>query len=177
MTSSFERLARASDRELQALFVASPAPPFDDLVGFQWRGYNTDPNLRFLGLRKFIKAFFRAEHGDEGCNVRVEQNDLAGSWLPRMRGGKVDAFAFYLVAPQDERRRFAPNPRALVIDYGASPRNPWYHVERTIRDYLVRPLPQEPDVLLGRAWVGVGRAGVTASFFVLDRLGRFSWPV
>lgn len=44
---------------------------------------------------KFIKAFFRAEDGDEGCNVKVFQNALAETEQPRMRAGKVDAFAFY----------------------------------------------------------------------------------
>jgi hypothetical protein len=175
--SSFEQLSRSSDRELEALFAASPPPDFDSLVGFEWRGYNTDPNLRYLGLKKFIKTFFRAQYGDEGCNIKVFQNAFTEAWTPRMRQGKVDAFAFYLVRPQDTPTRLERNPRALLIDYAASPRNPVYHVERTIRDYLVRPVPDDPDVMLGRAFVGIGRVRVVSSFFLIQRGAPFTWPV
>ena len=173
----FDRLARSDDRTLEALFAASAAPSFDALVGYEWRGWNTDPNLKYLGLKKFIKAFFRDAHGDEGCNIKVFQNALEAEWKPRTRRGKIDAFAFYLVRPQDDRTRIALNPRALLIDYGASPRNPPYHVERTIRDYVVQPDAGEPDLMLGRAYVGVGRLRVASSFFVIWRGAPFSWPV
>lgn len=175
--STYERLARSDDRTLGALFASSPAPSFDTLAGFEWRGWNTDPNLKYLGLKKFVKAFFQAEHGDEGCNIKVFQNDFAEPWKPRTRHGRIDAFAFYLVRPQDARTRLEQSPRALLIDYGASPRNPIYHVERTIRDYLVQPSPDEPDVMLGRAFVGIGRARFASSFFVVQRGAPFTWPV
>lgn len=175
--SPFDRLVASDDRALDELFAASPAPPFDLLVGYEWRGWNTDPNLKYLGLKKFIKAFFRAENGDEGCNIKVFQNALAEAWKPRTRRGRLDAFAFYLVRPQDARTRLARNPGALLIDYGASPRNPVYHVERTIRDYVVQPYPDEPDVMLGRAYVGIGSARFASSFFVIQRSAPFTWPV
>lgn len=175
-TSSFTDLARSSDRELGDLFAKSPPPDYAGLTGFMWRGYNTDSKLRFLGLRKFIKAFFRAEHGSEGCNVKVAQNPFAEPWIVRERKGRPDAFAFYLVSAQTRATRLAGNPSALLIDYAASPRNPAYHVERTIRDYLVQPSSGEPDVLLGRAFVGVGAFRVPSSFFVLERLAPFRWP-
>lgn len=175
--SAFDRLVRSDDATLDALFAASPPPTFDALVGYEWRGYNTDPNLKYLGLRKFIKAFFRAQHGDEGCNLKVFQNAFADPWKPRTRQGRLDAFAFYLVGPQTEATRLERNPRALLIDYAASPRNPVYHVERTIRDYVVQPIAEEPDVMLGRAFVGIGSFRVAASFFVIQRGAPFSWPV
>jgi hypothetical protein len=174
--SLFERLARSGDQELEAVFAASVAPEFDSLTGFMWSGFNTDPNLRYIGIRKFIKAFFRAEYGEEGCNVRVAQNPLGSPWLVQRRNGKPNAFAFYLVSAQTPSARLARNPNALLIDYAGSPRNPAYHVERIIRDYLVRPDPSEPDVLLGRAFVGFGRLRFASSFFVLERLGPFAWP-
>ena len=175
--SAFDRLVASDDQTLDELFTSSPPPAFDTLVGFQWRGYNTDPNLRYLGLKKFIKAFFRAEHGDEGCNVKVFQNALTEPWRPRTRAGKVDAFAFYLVGPQTARTRLVRNSSALLIDYAASPRNPVYHVERTIRDYVVQPFGDDRDVMLGRAYVGVGSLRMASSFFVIHRDATFSWPV
>jgi len=178
MTSgySFEGLARTSDGLLEQIFAASPPPTFDSLAGFMWRGFNTDPNLRFLGIRKFIKAFFRAEYGEEGCNIRVAQNRFADPWMAQQRNGKPNAFAFYLVSAQLPATRLVRNPAALLVDYAASPRNPAYHIERTIRDYLVRPDASQPDVLLGRAFVGIGALRVASSFFVLERLAQFSWP-
>lgn len=175
--SAFERLALADEATLDALFAASPAPSFETLVGFEWRGYNTDPNLKYLGLKKFIKAFFRAQHGDEGCNVKVFQNAFAEPWKPRTRRGRLDAFAFYLVRPQTDATRLERNPQALLIDYAASPRNPIYHVERTIRDYVVQPFAEDADVMLGRAYVGVGGYRFASSFFVIQRGAPFTWPV
>ena len=175
--SAFDRLVRTDDSTLDEIFAASAPPDFETLLGFEWRGWNTDPNLKYLGLKKFVKAFFRAEHGDEGCNIKVFQNALAAPWKPRTRRGRLDAFAFYLVRPQSDRTRLARNPRALVIDYGASPRNPFYHVERTIRDYVVQPSAEDRDVMLGRAYVGIGSMRFSSSFFVIERGAPFSWPV
>ncbi len=176
-TPVFERLARSDDRTLGALFAASPASPFDSIAGYEWRGWNTDPRLRYLGLQKFVKAFFRAEHGDEGCSIKVFQNPFGDPWKPRTRQGRLDAFAFALVRPQDARTRLERNPRALLIDHGASPRNPLHHLERTIRGYLVQPSADEPDVMLGRAFVGIGRARFASSFFVIQRGAPFAWPL
>lgn len=175
--SSFDRLARSDDAALDALFGAAPAPSFDALAGYEWRGYYTAPNVRYLGLKKLIKAFFRAEHGDEGCDIKVFQNAFADPWKPRTRRGRLDAFAFYRVGPQTEATRLARNPRALLIDYAASPRNPVYHVERAIRDYLVQPFAEDPDVMLGRAYVGIGAYRFASSFFVLQRGAPFRWPL
>jgi hypothetical protein len=168
--SQYVRLARSDNRTLDSIFATAAAPAFETLVDFQWRGYNTDPNLRVLGLRKFIKAFFRGRNGDEGFNVKVEQNRLSEPWLARLRNGRLDAFAFYLVGPQDDRTHLDRNPSALLIDYAATPRNPKWHVERMIRDYLVQPDPDNPDLMLGRAFLGVGRARLPSSYFVLERL-------
>lgn len=177
MRAAYERLAHSDDRTLDELFAASLAPSFEALVGYRWRGWNTDPNLKYLGLKKFIKAFFRAEHGDEGCNVKVRQNAFAEPWIPRRRHGHDDAFAFYLVRTQSAGTRIARNPGALLIDYAASSRNPAYHIERTIRDYIVQPFSDDADVMLGRAFVGIGRMRVASSFFVIERAEPFAWPL
>jgi hypothetical protein len=168
--SQYVRLALSDNRSLDSIFATAEAPPFETLVDFQWRGYNTDPNLRVLGLRKFIKAFFRGRNGDEGCNVKVEQNRLSEPWIPRTRNGGIDAFAFYLVGPQTPRTRLERNPNALLIDYAATPRNPAWHVERLIRDYVVQPFADNPDLVIGRAFLGIRRARFASSYFILERL-------
>jgi hypothetical protein len=171
--SLFERLARSDNAGLDAIFRRSPPPEYEQLVGYQWRGWNTDPNLRYLGLRKFIKAFFRGEYGEEGCNVRVAQSDLSEPWRQLLRNGRIRPYAFYAVGAQTTATRQPANPRALLLDYGASARNPWWHIERRIRDYLVRPSADEPDVMLGRAWLGFGTVRFASSFFVIERFAEF----
>ena len=168
--SQYVRLARSDNRTLDSIFATAVAPAFETLVDFQWRGYNTDPNLRVLGLRKFIKAFFRGRNGEEGCNVKVEQNQLSEPWIPRLRNGGIEAFAFYLVGSQTSPTRLDRNPNALLIDYAASPRNPAWHVERLIRDYVVQPFADNPDLMIGRAFLGIGRARFASSYFVIERL-------
>lgn len=175
--ASFEELALSSERELTRIFAVAAPPPFDQLAGSMWRGYNVDPATGLLGIRKFIKAFFSAEHGEEGCNMRVFQGALDAPWVPRTRQGKMEGYAFYLVSAQDAARRCAANPNALLIDYAASPRNPPYHIERLLRDYLVQPDPAVPDVLLGRAYLGIAQLRTPSSFFVLERIGPFTWPL
>jgi hypothetical protein len=172
-STQYDRLATASNRALTEIFRRSPPAAFDDIVGWQWRGWNTDPNLRYLGLSKFIKGFFRGENGDEGSNVRVRQSGLHDPWQPILRDGRIQPWAFYLVRPQQPATRITLNPRALLLDYGATPRNPWFHIERRIRDYLVQPSADEPDLLLGRAWLGFGSWRFPSSFFVLERWKPF----
>ena len=113
--SRFERLALSDNQTLEPLLAAGRPPSFDALIDFEWHGYNTDSNLRFLGLRKFSKAFFRAEHRDQGCNIKVTQNVLTDPWLPRLRGGAIDAYAFFLVRLPDTRTHLAGNPGAVAL--------------------------------------------------------------
>jgi hypothetical protein len=171
--SLFERLARSDNASLDAVFRDSPPPDYARLVDYQWRGWNTDATLRYLGLQKFVKAFFRGEFGAEGCNVRVAQSGLDGPWRQLRRNGRIRPYAFYLVDEGAAGMRQSANPRALLLDYGASARNPWWHIERRIRDYLVQPSADEPDTLLGRAWLGFGNVRWPSSFFVLERFADF----
>jgi len=43
-------------------------------------------------------------------------------------------------------------------------------IERQLRDFLVKPDPSNPDLLIGRAYLEIGGAQVPSSYFVLERI-------
>jgi hypothetical protein len=63
----------------------------------------------------------------------------------------------------------------LLLNYGASLRNPRRGVERLLRDYLVQPYAQNPDLLLGKAYFAFGSRRVFSNFFVIERLRPTDW--
>lgn len=63
-------------------------------------------------------------------------------------------------------------PQALLLNYGASPHNAAFKIERLLRDYLVQPFLAQPDILLGKAYFAFGPSRLPSIFFVLERLGQ-----
>jgi hypothetical protein len=170
----YELLTRAPSAELERLMAASRAPDPGSLAGFEFSGYNTPWYCSALGIRKFIKGFFDAGRGLEGYNIPVRQNGLDGEWLHKPSADAPKRFGFYEARPVAAGTRDSLYPNALLLDYGASPRNLSVAPERLLRDYLVVPDPAYPDVLLGTAYLALG-ARVHVSFFALERLRPSSW--
>lgn len=167
----YRELARLPGRELETLLRNGKAP--GSLAGWEFRGYNTPFFASLLGIRKFVKGFFMG-NGLEGYNIPVRQNGLTGEWLHKPSAETPHRFGFYLV--RGVRAEDADNlyPNAVLLDYGRSPRNPAWKPERVLRDYLVQPDPDNPDVLLGKAYLALG-ARIPTSFFILERLRRTEW--
>lgn len=160
----FARMKTMTGGELRALMDAGSAPSQDALAGWEFRGWNHPPLLALLGIRKFVKGFFRGD-GLEGYNRPPRQDSFDSEWT-----GAGKPFGFYTVgAPKAPDLRL---PHALLLDYGASPRNAAWKPERFLRDYLVQPDPAEPDVFLGLATLALGPARPATNFFLLERLGR-----
>lgn len=168
---TFEELARRPSRELEALLRQSQAPSSEALAGFEFRGWNTPAYCSVLGIRKFVKGFFAGAAGLEGFNIPVAQNGLGGPWRRKPSEDAPKRFGFYRVVQAGPG---SPYPDALLLDYGASARNPALAPERLLRDYLVVPDPTRPDLLLGKAYLALG-ARAAVSFFVLERLRESSW--
>jgi len=174
-TNHFRELALSSDAHLEKMMQASKGPALESLVGFEWRGYNTSWRLKVLGLQKFIKGFFREGERVEGYNLPVQQNGLDSPWLDQPIPESPKRFAFYLVTQVDRESVDNSYPEALLLDYGASRSNPAHGIERLLRDYVVQPDPANPDLLLGKAYLAVGRLRLPSNFFVLERLRLTSW--
>lgn len=155
-------LARLPRRELERVFAAGEAPDIEGLVGWEFRGYNPPAFARALGIQRFVKGFFRGEAppGEaEGYNMFASQRD----WTPRTLRGHTWRHGFYLVRPARGR-----HAGTLELDYGASRRNAAVNPERLLRDYVVQPDPDNPHLLLGKAYLAMG-ALMPVSFFLLER--------
>ncbi|UPT72827.1 MAG: hypothetical protein M0D55_12950 [Elusimicrobiota bacterium] len=163
----YRRMKEMNGAELGALMERGKAPAEESLAGWEFRGWNHPPVLALLGIRKFVKGFFRAGAGLEGYNRPPRQDGFENEWT-----GAGRPFGFYdVVAPRAPDLRL---PGALLLDYGANGRNPAWKPERFLRDYLVQPDPAEPDVLLGLATLALPGRPAT-NYFLLERLGRSEW--
>lgn len=154
-------LARLPRRELERLYAAGAEPDAADLAGSEFRGFNPPTFARALRIEKFVKGFFRAPDAPdvEGYNVWCSQRD----WRRRRRNGRDLRHGFYVCRPASGHRK-----GCLLLDYGASSRNRRVNPERLLRDFLVHPDPDDRNLLLGKAYVAVGRL-VPVSFFLLQR--------
>ena len=175
MANHFLDLARSSHTQLEKILRSSKAPARESLIGFEWRGCNTSWRLKAMGLQKFIKGFFQEQERVEGYNIPVQQNGLDAPWLARPIPESPKRFAFYLVTQVNRWSVDNLYPEALLLDYGASRRNPAYGIERLIRDYLVQPDPANLDLLLGKAYLAIGIVRLPSNFFVIERLRLSSW--
>ncbi len=171
-------LEQASWAELELAFVRGTTPDLEGLVGWEFRGINrlplnAVPIAQLVGIKKFMKGFFRADDGRVmGYNCPVAQNVLDGRWHAKPDDTAPKRFGFYEVKPVDATARDNNYLHALLLDYGRGGNKP-YDVTRGLRDYVIQVDPANPDLLLGKAYyaVGPGRIG-GLNFFILERHRR-----
>ena len=180
MGYSYESLAKSSDKDLEYVLRQGVTPGLEDLVGFEFKGYNLPFITQVLGFRKFKKGFFldfgqTVEGGMvSGYNVVVNQNGLEDPWVasPSEENPKRHGFyRVYRVRPS-EKDNFYPN--ALLLNYGIGD-NPILNPARLLRDYLVQVDPANKDLLLGKAYFALGPARAFPSFFVLERYNESNY--
>ncbi len=163
-------LERAPWRELRRTFLNGTMPVLDALVGWEFRGINhlplnRLPIARLVGIKKFLKGFFRAEDGRVmGYNSPVAMNALDGRWHVAPK-----RFGFYEVHPVDPTARDNTYLHAVLLDYGKGG-NKRFDPTAGLRDYVVQVDPSNPDLYLGTAFYALGpaRLGPT-NFFILER--------
>lgn len=169
-SARYQELVRLPTARLEELMKSSKAPALDSIHGWEWRGYNTPWFCSLVGIRKFIKGFFKTKSGIvEGYNIPPRQNALTEEWIHKPSPEAPKRFGFYLVGPCTPADNIYPD--SLLLDYGASPRNFAATPERLLRDYLVQPDAGNPDILLGKAYLALGPR-VPVSYFVIERLRR-----
>jgi hypothetical protein len=171
---TFFELARMNPRQLEEIFAHGVTPRHEELLGWEFRGFNPPIFARILGFQKFKKGFF-ADAGQtadgpfvSGYNVWVRQNRLEDPHLATPSEDQPKRHGFFLVDRVDPAGRENKHPHALLLDYGKG-RNAKFNPERVIRDYLVRVDPGNPDLFLGKAYMALGPLRVFSNFFVLDR--------
>ena len=167
-------LERTPRHELEQIFQRGSMPDLEGLLGWEFRGINRLP-LNFIpfgqlvGIKKFVKGFYRGEDGRVmGYNSPVDSsNALDGRW-----NIKPKKFGLFETYPVDATARDNEYLHALLLDYGKGG-NKSYDVMSGLRDYLVQVDPTNPDLLLGKAYFALGpvRAG-GLNFFILERHRR-----
>jgi hypothetical protein len=166
----FEELTSFSNERLEDVLRRGTTPVRDELVGREFNGFNTPTFARVLGFQKFIKGFF--EDGDGkivGYNLFVEKPraGIGAPWIPKGGGGPDERHGFYDVVAVTPGR-YGDYPNAVLLDYGSG-RNHRLNPEARIRDFLVQVDPDDPRLLLGKAYVDLGATRVFSNYFVLSR--------
>ena len=175
-SAEYRALARRSRSELDRVLVRGEAPSVDAVAGWEYGGWNHPPHMGVLGIRKFIKGFFRtADDRHFGYNTPARQDGLDHDWSPRPSRDDPKRFAFYRMTPVDPEGRDNRYLHALLLDYNGGG-NGTLDVSRVIRDFLVRVEPGSDELLLGKAYLALGPARLFSNFFLLQRLGPAADP-
>jgi hypothetical protein len=155
--------------ELEKVFQRGVMPSLDDLVGWEFRGVNhlplnVLPIANLVGIKKFLKGFFRTEDGRiMGYNSPVKNNALDGRWHVAAK-----RFGFYEVAPVDPTSRDNKYLHAVLLNYGKGG-NPAYDPSQVLRDYVVQVDANNPNLFLGKAYGAFGPLRIPTNFFILER--------
>lgn len=172
-----EILREMSNAEREVVMATGTAPRFEDLVGWEFGGANSLAILRLVGVRKFVKGFYegsaRSPRGPEpfiqGYNVPVRNNRDDAPHVLRPSPESPDRFGFYRVHRVVEGARDSRYPNALLLDYGLGGNGLF---GPPLRDYLVQVYPDDPDLLLGKAYLALIGLRIPTAYFVLKRLHR-----
>jgi hypothetical protein len=172
-----EILREMSNGQREAIMRSGVAPAFEDLVGWEFGGANTPPIFRLVGIRKFCKGFYegppRAARGPEpfiqGYNVPVKNDGDEDPHVLEPSPENPKRFGFYRVHRVVEGARDDRYPNALLLDYSLGGNGLF---GPPLRDYLVQVYPDDPDLLLGKAYLNVLGLRIPTSYFVLKRLHR-----
>lgn len=158
---------------LERVFQRGAMPELDALVGWEFRGINHMPLnalgvADLVGIKKFVKGFFREGDRVMGYNIRVARNVLDGRWHLKPSDSEPKRFGFYEVAPVDPTARDNEYLHALLLDYGKGG-NAKLDPTAGLRDYLVQVDANNPDLYLGKAYYAIGPMRLVSNFFILER--------
>jgi hypothetical protein len=169
------QLWRTKQARLKELMEKGQRPEIESLEGWVFRGLNIGIGAGLIGRRKFIKAFYLKDYGYgkmlTGNNFIVEQNNPADEYILKMRNDMPIPEGYYLVEHAKFNKRWQRYPQAALLHYGKAD-NAWSELPGYLRDYLVQPFPDNPDILLGRAYFSIGLLRLAVGFFVLERLRK-----
>jgi hypothetical protein len=163
------RLEQTPMWELEKIFVRGATPDLDALVGWEFRGINhlplnVLPVANLVGIKKFVKGFFRDETGKVmGYNSPTKNNALDGRWHVATK-----RFGFYEVDHVDPTSTDNKYLHAVLLDYGKGD-NPALDPSQLLRDYVVQVDPANPDLYLGKAYGAIGPLRIPTNFFILER--------
>jgi hypothetical protein len=168
-SSDYLQLGYLPPRELETVLLRGEPPDPDALAGFEFRGMNAARFTRLLGIKKFIKGFYKNDAGQlYGYNIPVVQDGLEDPWRYKNEQDPK-RFGFYRVDAVDPAATDNAYLSSLLLDYGRGGNHDLDPTSR-LRDYLVRVNRGSDELLLGKALVAVGPLRVPVGFFILERL-------
>jgi len=169
-TSHFHQLIAGGRTLASTLFAEGSTARLGQVIEREFDGCNLFAAARLIGIRKFRKGFWTTPEGIAmGYNIPVRQNGLDQEWLPKPDAQHPRHFGYYRVQPVASEAEH-PVGNALLLDYGQG-QNPWWNFTWVLRDYLRQPFADDPDVLLGAAYVKIGALRFFSNFFALRWIG------
>jgi hypothetical protein len=179
---TYAELCTSPRERLEQYLREARGPTLASIAGYEFRGFNVlaaheKVVMRVLGNLRFIKCFFPAPGSPpgevkeplHGYNLQVTNGGLDEPWTTVPNEEKPARKGHYRVYATRNRPGPNPYPQAVFLDYD-QPENGLFS-GRTIDDYVVQPDPENPDLLLGKAFTRLG-VMTPASFFVLERLRK-----
>lgn len=175
--SWLEIVRSAGNGVRETMMMNGTAPAFESLAGWEFAGANAQILTRLIGIRKFVKGFYeggiaRAEGPSpfiQGYNITVRQNADDAEHVYTPSAEKPKRHGYYRVHRVIEGARDARYPTSLLLDYSLGGNGVF---GPPLRDYIVQVYPDDPDLLLGKAYVALGPVRIPVSFFVLKRLRK-----
>ncbi len=178
----FEDLATKSLKELSEIHANSAAPTWDSIKGWEFRGYNRLPALAhgimwMLSNIRFIKVFYEDQDlGGQrsGVNLQVTRGGLKDPWVcrPGPGGVGVGKVGYYQVRDPGEVGAKDYCAHGLFIDY--DPERNTLLTGKGLKDFLVQPDPNNPDVLLGQAFMTGLPIKQSPTYFILERFQPYN---
>ena len=161
-SARFRELEALRPAELDEIFLRGTVPNLDEMIGWVFRGTNTPAWARIAGIKKFMKGFWRDRAGRAyGYNQPAVQNSLYEPWIAKPSDAEPKRFGFYSVDPVDPESIDNAYLHAILLNYGRGGNPPW-DPSSGLRDYLVQVEPDDPNLLLGKAYFALGRRRVYA---------------
>jgi len=161
-------LERMPDKALERIFLRGVTPSWALLEGWVFRGTNTPAWTRLVGIKKFMKGFWRKGGEPCGYNIPVVQSGLTEPWEATPSNEAPKRFGFYAVEEVDPEARDNAYLHAMLLNYGHGGNFP-LDPTGCLRDYLVQVDSSNPDLFLGKALLALGPLRVASNFFILER--------
>jgi hypothetical protein len=174
---SWLEIVRSAGNGVRETMMMNGTPPsFESLAGWEFAGANALVLTRLIGIRKFVKGFYegpdRASGPSphiQGYNITVRQNADDAPHVLTPSAERPKRHGYYRVHRVVEGAKDARYPSSLLLDYSLGGNGVF---GPPLRDYIVQVYPDDPDLLLGKAYVALGPVRVPVSFFVLKRLQK-----
>jgi len=179
---TFESLARSDLASLERVLAEGVAPSFSSIIGYEFRGWNVltpiaKPVMQVLGFQRFAKGFYADGVGDvdqrdriDGYNVKIRPGKLTDPWTAKPTDENPTRHSFFHVWAPNKGPHGGRHPHALFLNYDLDENG--LFDGRGLRDYMVQPDRDNPDLVIGKAYMKLGPLTIVGGFFIAERLRR-----